>query len=591
MLKTKGFTLIDVLVGSALMIIVFGGIFGAYRLGLKVVSQSKARIVAVTIANQKIEEIRNLSYKQVGTQQGEVSGSILDQVTTTVNNIEYTIITTVAYIDDCFDGTLEEKAECPEKAGQDLEPSDYKRVTVRVSWSGIFSDEVVLTTDVSSKKSEAPEGCGILSISIFDASGQEVEIGGVDQPSPCPPTSIHIINENTGLDKCYRTDPTNPGHRSIILPKSQPGKDYQIIVQKEGYNKDQTYSETEDNPNPDNGHVTITEGGISPKTFYIDLVSSKNVQIVQPEESTHWEDSDFTKVASSSNIEIIEGEVKLARSDSEYESSGFLVSTTISPEFLKNWKQLSWSDNQPIGTNIKYELLYFDGNNWIAIPGFDNSPTDLSDLDVDTYNDIRLKAELTTEDPLVSPVLSDWAVDWISYIPNISFRMHSKKIIGTDPGEGTPIYKYDEILTTDSKGFISVEELEWGWYNIPFVGPFTSPTEEFDLSSSCPAQSVYLEPGSNLATDITLVPHQSHTLLVVVKDSAGNLLTEEAQVRLCKTGYDKTLTTDQCSQVFFTPLSKERYEIEITASGYETYSNDSIDVEGQTALEVKMAGE
>jgi type II secretory pathway component PulJ len=45
----KGFTFIDVLVGIALMLIVFLGIFGAYQLGLKVVGQSKNKIMAMLL--------------------------------------------------------------------------------------------------------------------------------------------------------------------------------------------------------------------------------------------------------------------------------------------------------------------------------------------------------------------------------------------------------------------------------------------------------------------------------------------------------------------------------------------------------------
>lgn len=597
MIKTKSFTLIDVIVGTSLMLIVFLGIFGAYQLGLKVIGQSKARVSATYIANQKIEQIRNLPYREVGTENGEVSGSILDSVVTTVNNIEYTVITTVSYVDDCFDGTLDENIECIEKAGQDSEPNDYKRARVKVSWSGIFGGEVVLTTDISSKKSEAPVGCGVLSISIFNASYQEVEIEEVDKPSPCSPDSIHIINENTGLDKCYRTDPSNPGHRSIILPESQSSGDYQIIVQKEGYNKDQTYPETVDNPNPNNGHVTIVEGEIASKTFYIDLLGNKSVQMLKPEELTYWTDFDFTKVADFSNLEIIEGEVRLVKSGLEYENSGFLISTTIAPECLKNWEQFSWNDNQPVGTNIKYKLLYFNETDWISIPDFDDSPTDLSSLNVDLYGEIRLKAEFITEDTSITPILFDWKTEWISYIPDVSFQIHImgvEKTIGTDPEDGSSIYKYDEILITDSKGFINIEELEWGHYNIPVNGSFISSDEEFDISCSCPPQPVYLEPGSSVAAAITLTSHQEHTLLVVVKNSPGTSLIEGAQVILSKTGYEKILFTNNCGQVFFSPLVEtdgEEYTIEIIASGYENYFNDSIDIKGQTGLEVKMAEE
>ncbi|PIW89852.1 MAG: hypothetical protein COZ92_02390, partial [Candidatus Nealsonbacteria bacterium CG_4_8_14_3_um_filter_40_11] len=65
-MKSKGFTFIDVMVGTALVLIVFLGIFGAYQLALKVVSQSKARITATALSNQKIEMVRNLAYDDVG---------------------------------------------------------------------------------------------------------------------------------------------------------------------------------------------------------------------------------------------------------------------------------------------------------------------------------------------------------------------------------------------------------------------------------------------------------------------------------------------------------------------------------------------
>ena len=56
----NGFTLVEVLVGTFLILIVFLGIFGAYQLGLRVVGQSRNQIVATAIANQEIENIRNL---------------------------------------------------------------------------------------------------------------------------------------------------------------------------------------------------------------------------------------------------------------------------------------------------------------------------------------------------------------------------------------------------------------------------------------------------------------------------------------------------------------------------------------------------
>ena len=54
--NSNGFTLIEAVVGVALLLIVFMGIFGVYRLGMQVIFQSKARIISVNLANQKIEK-------------------------------------------------------------------------------------------------------------------------------------------------------------------------------------------------------------------------------------------------------------------------------------------------------------------------------------------------------------------------------------------------------------------------------------------------------------------------------------------------------------------------------------------------------
>jgi len=56
----KAFSLIEAIIGISLMLIVFLGIFGVFQLALKVVAQSKARVTAISIANQKIEDIRNM---------------------------------------------------------------------------------------------------------------------------------------------------------------------------------------------------------------------------------------------------------------------------------------------------------------------------------------------------------------------------------------------------------------------------------------------------------------------------------------------------------------------------------------------------
>lgn len=160
--SNKAFTLIEVLVGISLISIVFFGIFGAFQLGIMVVGQSRAAVTAITIINQRMEGIRNLSYEDVGVVGGIPAGHILPQEIITRNRIHYTVETRIVYIDDPFD----------KLAPDDDIPTDYKRVEIRISWAGPLRAERVLVTDIVPRdKEEEKPGGGVLAISVSDAQG------------------------------------------------------------------------------------------------------------------------------------------------------------------------------------------------------------------------------------------------------------------------------------------------------------------------------------------------------------------------------------------------------------------------------------
>jgi len=88
-LKTKsGFTLVEVIIGTALLAVVFVGIFGAYRLSLKISALSKNKVTATAIANGEIETIRNLSYDAIGT-----VGAVLPQAAGALDAVSQKILT------------------------------------------------------------------------------------------------------------------------------------------------------------------------------------------------------------------------------------------------------------------------------------------------------------------------------------------------------------------------------------------------------------------------------------------------------------------------------------------------------------------
>jgi len=251
----KGIGFIDVIVGTALVLIVFLSIFGAYQLGMKVIGQSKARIAATALANQKIEMVRNLSYDDVGTVSGIPSGSILETENITRNNIAYTVKTTVVYIDDPFDGL----------APADTLSSDYKRVKVRVWWLGRFGGEVNLVTDVMPKGVESEVGGGTLQISVFDASGLGIALA-----------SLHVVNTEVypTIDAWYQTDIYGD---LVLVGAPLTIEAYQITASKTDYSINRTYG-VEEIANPVKPHASVYEGQLTEISFSIDRLADFSIQ-------------------------------------------------------------------------------------------------------------------------------------------------------------------------------------------------------------------------------------------------------------------------------------------------------------------------
>lgn len=116
---SRGFSFIEVLVATSIMLVVFVGFFGAYKVSADVSWSAKARLSASALATDRIEYIRSLSFGDVGIVGGNPSGTLLSSEDVTENNIPFNIQTDVVYIDEPANG-----------AGV-----DYKSVRVKVTWT------------------------------------------------------------------------------------------------------------------------------------------------------------------------------------------------------------------------------------------------------------------------------------------------------------------------------------------------------------------------------------------------------------------------------------------------------------------------
>ena len=288
--KTRGFLLIDVIVGVGLMTVAFFSIFGAFQLSVEIITNSKARVGALALAQEKIESIRSLAYKDVGTLGGIPAGNILQNEVVTLNNIDYSRRVLIQNVDDAKDGigALDENGIT----------ADYKRAKVEVSWYIRKSTKSLsLTTNIVPKGIESIAGGGTIIINVFDALG--VAVSGAN---------VHI--ENNTLTPKVSIDISTNTKGKVTFPGSPSGNSYEVTVSKNGYSTAKTYSITTANPNPNPGNISVLEGQTTSVSFAIDKVSVKTVRTFSPIVNNKWKDffDDVLKISTKTNTSVLNGD-------------------------------------------------------------------------------------------------------------------------------------------------------------------------------------------------------------------------------------------------------------------------------------------
>lgn len=100
-LSKRGFSLVEIMVAVAILAMAIFGIFLAYSTGFMGMADAKYRTIATNIAQEKMEEIKNISFVDSSTDSDTVSGinfTTTVDVTPIETNLSY-VITTVAWFD------------------------------------------------------------------------------------------------------------------------------------------------------------------------------------------------------------------------------------------------------------------------------------------------------------------------------------------------------------------------------------------------------------------------------------------------------------------------------------------------------------
>ncbi len=566
----SGVTLLDTLVGTSLMLVVFLGINAAFRLSVDVITTNKARAGAIALANERMEYLRSLPYSQLATLGGIPAGTLAQTETQTLNGVPYTRRTLIQYADDPRDGT----------GGADTNSvtADYKVARIDVSWeSRTGVRHITLASRFSPPGIETAVPGGTLVIYAVNAAGGSLS-----------GAQVRIVNASTSPAIDTTTFTNASGTATFI--GAPAAANYQVTVSESGYSTAQTYGATAINTNPNPAHLTVTEAHTTDGTFAIDVLGNMTVRTWSPITESTWTDTftDTSKIATTSNASASGDELQLA-GGAPYPTAGEAQSIAFGPSRLARWKSMSWSATTPPGTTVRLSLYNSTGATLIPdtqVPGnsagLTTSPVDLSGIATTTFPMLRVGFHLETTDDSVTPSVSEYAVvsDYgPTPLPDIAFDVRGDKTIGSGPS-GT-LYKYGQSFTSGSASGYTVPSLEWDAYLVSVDG-----ADGYDIASACPAQPQSLAPGGTLSLDLFLVPHTAHSLLVNLRSGTTSALIAGAEITLSRAGFSATTTTDACGHAFFSSLvSSSAYTVTASSSGYTTTAASST-VSGQSTAEL-----
>lgn len=454
-------SLVDVIVGTALVVTIFAGLFGILRASLQVSGLSKLKATATTIASSQIEYIRSLSYDAIGTDGGIPAGNIAQSTTTTNGGLPFTLRTYIEYADDAKDGLG--------AADSNHITTDYKHIKVTVSYRvGTVTRSVTLVSNAAPPGLETTTGGGTLQANIVNSVGTAVS-----------GATVRIVNASTSPDIDLTTFSDSYGQ--VILPGAPTSTEYQVTVTKTGYSSASTYPRTGTNANPTPGYLTVVGGSTTSSTFAIDLLGTLVIRTFSPIAAALFTDlfNDTTKLATMSSVQVASGMLMLSGAPGSYPASGFALSSTTAPAYLARWTSASSTLSAPAGTSVLVSVADASGT---LIPdaalagnsaGFSGA-IDLSGVSTTTYPSLKLRAALTSSNPTLTPSVNDWRLGYDAGptpLPNVSFTLTSSKTIGSTSG-GAPIYKSTTATTTDASGTKTLS-LEWDLYQFALAAGHT----------------------------------------------------------------------------------------------------------------------
>ncbi len=557
----RGMTLIDVIVGTALVLIIFLALMGVLRASILVANLAKARAASSSIASSKIEYLRGISYDSLGTIGGIPAGTVPPVETVVSDGIKYTVRTYIQYIDDPADGLGVNDTNGI--------TTDYKKARISIAFVSAGKDRTTtLVSNFSPPGLETTNGGGTLSVKVVNAAGL-----------PLAGATVRIVD--TSLTPAVDVSTFSNVDGLVYLPGAATSTQYQVFVSKDGYSNAQTYMRDTNNQNPTPGYLTVAKDQTTTGTFVIDLLTSLKINTYSPKKSEVFSDTfvDTSKLSTTTNTTVSNGALTLSTN----KLYGTVFSISVQPSYLNSWGSVTISTSTPTGSSVKVRI--YNGNSGLIIPdtvlsgnsvGFSSNTINISNISTSTYPSLEMQASLASVSTTTVPQVLDWSLGYVvgpTPLPNVPFVLTGTKTIGST-GSSIPIYKTVVSATTDSSGSRTLS-LPWDAYSLS--------ASNYDIANACLTPPYTLPPGSTRSDFVTLAsPATTNRLLVAVQDTSGAYV-PNTSITLFRTGYSSTVLSSSCGDSYFGNLtSNNDYIITIIKKGYATTTFSNVNISGQT---------
>ena len=266
--KSAGFSLIEILIDLVIITLVSMAVLSAFMVSMKSMASARARIAAVSLANEKMELLRNMPYDSLATQHGLIypAGALLDNEDIVRNGVTFTVNTVISYVDDPFDGLSTTNPK-------DIYPYDYKQAEITIFRKGRSVKYAKISSSIGAKAAETPSNTGLIKLCVVDSLSQ-----------PVPGAIITI--QNTEVTPQVDIEATTPSEGTmmgcIMVPALPPDSHnhYHLTATKDGFSTDMTYPRTAQNPNALQPDVNVFVQQPTNQTLCIDALGTMQIHLV-----------------------------------------------------------------------------------------------------------------------------------------------------------------------------------------------------------------------------------------------------------------------------------------------------------------------